>query len=176
MKQTKLLYQSFCFPILMQFHIQHEKKITLSMIHSHVKFKVFKNVLDFGKFPMLLHSFISQVRRWVRKTSSSKDFYHEQERNPRVQGGLAQHGLQWQNSICNAAWGWGGGKRMGKSEETQDVQETPAGWISAIFPQLWSYRRGRRATPMHRLQTSETFRQGTGGGTRVTDLGLSYYL
>lgn len=45
----------------MQFPIQHEKKMTLSMIHSHMKFKGFKNVPDFGKFPMFLHNFIAQA-------------------------------------------------------------------------------------------------------------------
>lgn len=105
MKQTMLLYESFCFPILMQFPIQHEKKITLSMIHSHMKFKGFKNVPDFGKFPVLPHSFIAQVRCSVRKPSSSRLLTMGKERNPGVQGGLAQHGLQPQNSVCNAGWG-----------------------------------------------------------------------
>lgn len=45
----------------MQFPIQHEKKMTLSMIHSHMKFKGSKNVPDFGKFPVLLHNFIAQA-------------------------------------------------------------------------------------------------------------------
>lgn len=50
----------------MQFPIQHENKITLSVIHSHMKFKGFKNVPDFGKF---LHNFIAQasvqLESWV---------------------------------------------------------------------------------------------------------------
>lgn len=58
----------------MQFPIQHEKKMTLSMIHSHMKFKGFKNVPDFGKFPMFLHNFIArasvQLESWAPAKTS----------------------------------------------------------------------------------------------------------
>lgn len=72
MKQIKLFYKSFSFPILMQFPIQHEKKMTLSMIHSHMKFKGFKNVLDFGKFPMFLHNFVAQATVQLESSAPAK--------------------------------------------------------------------------------------------------------
>lgn len=96
----------------MQFPIQHEKKMTLSMIYSHMKLIGLKNMPDFGKFPMLLPIFIAQARCSVRKPSSSKDFWPWARREI-----LAQHGLQPQNSTCSAGWGWGGGKRRKENGE-----------------------------------------------------------
>jgi len=73
---------------------------------------------------MLFLIFIAQVMCSVRKSSSIKD------------SDLGQQGKSWHSMVCNLRIACtmldGGeevereGKRMGKSEETQDVQEAAA--------------------------------------------------
>lgn len=137
MKQTQLLYKSFSFPNLMQVPIHYEKKMSLSVIHSHMKFKGFKNITDSGKFPMLLHSFIAQVRWLVRKSSSSKGFW------PWAGREIPGCRVIWHSMVCSIQIACAmldgseeverEGKRMGKSEETQDVKEALEAWISTVF-------------------------------------------
>lgn len=50
--------------------------MTLSMIHSHMKFIGFKNVPDFGKVPMLLPSLIAWARCSVKNPIAQQRFDH----------------------------------------------------------------------------------------------------
>lgn len=100
----------------MQFPIQHEKKMSLSMIHSHMKFKGFKNVPDFRKFPMFLPNFIAQASVQLESWAPAKAAdYGQGEKSQGIEWpnsrSSVQQGVQPQDSLCNTGGGWKGGKK-----------------------------------------------------------------